>query len=210
MPCAFLSVLPHVAYRRRVRYSSLEKLIYSFSECSCISWNKMEVPTFHCACLLKDSKRLIVVKSSWTDIVINQNILNFGQKPWKECRVFYSQNERKTADFTLEDLSEFDGERDACYKAYVLKSYGEFEHLGYSSVSIWTKFAINNSRIYNNQQSNQFELEFTWIFYRFWFFVCKMFISNFAVNFTSEIRSICNYYICWINRIVEIFSNWIV
>lgn len=89
----------------------------------------MEVKPFFCTCLLEDCKKVITVKHSWIDIEITHEILNFGQKTWKECKVFYSPDEKKNADFALRSSLEFDGTKDACYKAYLLKSHGKIKKI---------------------------------------------------------------------------------
>lgn len=75
----------------------------------------------------RDCNEKLVVKSLWINGVHSATVLGRvrGNRKNIERTIFYSPNPRDIPDFSLPIRTRFDGTKRACYKGYVLRTFGK-------------------------------------------------------------------------------------
>lgn len=66
-----------------------------------------------------------VIKTAWCKNINNAKNRAKGNRPSQEKIIFFSPNLKEKPDFTLPIKQRFDATKAACYKGFVLKTFGE-------------------------------------------------------------------------------------
>lgn len=75
---------------------------------------------------LKDCNVKFVVKTAWCEGMQSATVKNRGNRPSIQRTIYYSPNPKDSPNFTLPVFAYFEATRAACYKGYVLKTFGKF------------------------------------------------------------------------------------
>lgn len=68
-----------------------------------------------------------VIKTAWCHGTSSAKVRSRGSRPNKAIIVFFSPDPKSAPDFTLPIKREFTASRAACYKGYILKTFGEYD-----------------------------------------------------------------------------------
>lgn len=81
--------------------------------------------TLHCVVRLKNSTELFVLKTTWCEGMHSAQVKFYGNRSTRLRTIFYSPNELSQPDFSLDIADEFCSKDTACYKGYVVSTFGE-------------------------------------------------------------------------------------
>lgn len=82
-------------------------------------------PEYYCACKLEKEKKFLSIRSSWVKSLNTATNMKNGVRRGIPYRIFYSTDEVKPPDFSLQIRDAFVENMDSCYMAYVYTTFGK-------------------------------------------------------------------------------------
>lgn len=80
---------------------------------------------------IRNQKKYLVIRTKWIEEMAPARTKNVGNRPSIVRTIFHSPDQRGVPNFAMPILPQFRASKTACYKGYVIKTFGKYFH------SIW-------------------------------------------------------------------------